>query len=219
MIVTRQRKRRRNARRALLPLAAIAALTFALTWPPSHNVIVNSPLRPAFNAVGNVTSVVGRPLTFAAQQQTITEKNREIRTLSAQLDAQRQAKNDADTKVQHLQHQLSAAANQPKPTPAPAVHTPVAQSTGVGALAATGSAPSSNGAAPTDDEKRLAATWAAMEPEKAAALIQRLPDDRVVRVLAAMDPDSAAGILNAVPAAVAARLSRTSTQVPAPSGR
>jgi len=54
-----------------------------------------------------------------------------------------------------------------------------------------------------------------MEPEKAAAMIQRLPDDEVVRVLGAMDPDSAAEILNALPPAVSARLSRDAAQVPA----
>lgn len=218
MIATRQRRKRRpKLRSLLLPLAAIAALAFAVTWPPSHNVLANGPLKPAFNAGANVASVVGRPLTFAVQQQTITDKNREIRTLSAQLDTQRQAKNDADARAQRLQQQLGAAANQPKPTPVPAVRKPLAQTGAAGALAGTGPAPSSSAAPPTDEEKRLAATWAAMEPEKAAAIIQRLPDDQVVRVLAAMDPDSAAGILNALPAAVAARISRA--QVPLPSGR
>ena len=47
-----------------------------------------------------------------------------------------------------------------------------------------------------------------MEPEKAAAVLQRLPDDQVSRVLAQMDPDSAGAIMDALPTGVAARLSR-----------
>jgi flagellar motility protein MotE (MotC chaperone) len=58
-----------------------------------------------------------------------------------------------------------------------------------------------------------------MEPEKAAAMIQRLPDDEVTRVLAQMDTDSAGEIMSALPPAVAARISRASAQVSASSGR
>jgi flagellar motility protein MotE (MotC chaperone) len=58
-----------------------------------------------------------------------------------------------------------------------------------------------------------------MEPERAAAVIQRLPDDEVTRVLGAMEPDSAGEIMNALPPAVAARISRASAQVSATSGR
>jgi flagellar motility protein MotE (MotC chaperone) len=58
-----------------------------------------------------------------------------------------------------------------------------------------------------------------MEPEKAAALVQRMPEDAAVRVLAQMDTDSAGAILNALPPAVAARLSRAQAQVAAASGR
>lgn len=210
MIVTRQRKKKRNHAKLLLPLVAIAALAVALGWPPSRNVIANGPLKPAFGTAANALGVVARPLTFAGQQQTITDRNREIRRLDTDLEKARKDKADDDARVAALRQQLDALAAQPKPTAAPAARRSAAPSSGAVAGA---SAPAAGPAAATEEEKRTAATWAAMEPEKAAAVVQRLPDDRVIRVLAAMDAESAAGILNALPPAVAARLSRASAQV------
>lgn len=215
MIVTRQRKRRRHLlRRVGLPLVAIAALTFALTWPPSQHVIATGPLKPAWDAGAKVVAVVGRPLSFAAARQEIVERNRTIRTLNGQLDKQRQEKSDDDARIQQLQQQIATLSSGPKPTPIPA---PVRSAAPAGGFtAASGGA---SAAPATEAEKRLAATWAAMEPERAAAVIQRVPDDEVTRVLGAMDPDSAGEIMNALPPAVAARISRASAQVSATSGR
>ncbi|MBV8642958.1 MAG: hypothetical protein JO225_03485 [Candidatus Eremiobacteraeota bacterium] len=219
MIVTRRRRRRIHLGRYLLPVLALAALAFALTWPPSQRAIANGPLKPLWALGANVGSVVSKPFTFAAQQQTINERNRQIRDLNAQLEAQRKAKSDADTRTQAVQQQLNTLANQPRPTAVPAAKPqPSAAAGAFGGPAGTGAA-TTGVAPPTDDEKRLAATWAAMDPDKAAAVIQRLPDDEVVRVLAAMDSDSAGSIMNALPAAVAARISRAVAQVQPPSGR
>ena len=220
MIVTRRRRRRLHLERYLLPVLALAALAFALTWPPSQRAIANGPLKPLWALGANAGNVVSKPFTFAAQQQTINDRNRQIRDLNAQLEAQRKAKSDADTRTQAVQQQLNALANQPHPTAIPAAKPqPSAAAGALGALAGTGAAATNGVAPPTDDEKRLAATWAAMDPDKAAAVIQRLPDDEVVRVLAAMDSDSAGSIMNALPATVAARISRAVAQVQPPSGR
>ena len=205
MIVTRQRRRRSIAGRFALPLVALGAFGAALAWPPSHHVIADGPLKPAWIVVENAGSVVVRPLTFAAQQDAITQRNREIRDLNARLEQQRRAKSDADARVQELQQQVTALASQPHAAPEPSSR-PVA--TAASAFDAPAGA-----AAPSLEEKRLAATWAAMEPEKAAAVVQRLPDDQVTRVLAHMDADSAGAIMNALPAAVAARISRAVAQV------
>jgi hypothetical protein len=222
VIVTRHRKRRRHMlRRFGLPLLALAALVFAVTWPPSQRVIANGPLKPAWNAGQNVVAVVGRPFSFAAERQKIVDRNRTIRDLNGQLEQERQAKVDADTRIKQLQQQvasLSAPSVTPKVSPLPA-----APKNAVPA-AASSAAPGFTGASPApvttaDDAKRLAATWAAMEPEKAAAMIQRLPDDEVTRVLAQMDTDSAGEIMSALPPAVAARISRASAQVSAVSNR
>jgi flagellar motility protein MotE (MotC chaperone) len=58
-----------------------------------------------------------------------------------------------------------------------------------------------------------------MEPEKAAAVVQRLPEDAATRVLAQMDADSAGAIMNALPPSVAARISRAVAQVRPGAGR
>ncbi|HEV2738582.1 MAG TPA: hypothetical protein VGU66_08395 [Candidatus Elarobacter sp.] len=212
MIVTRHRKQRHHPARYLIPLAVLLVLAAALAWPPSQRVIANGPLRPVWSAGASIGGVLARPLSFAAQQQTITDRNRQIRDLDAQLERQRQAKADAETRAQELQQQLAALANQPHETPAPAPRRTAAPVLGV-TLAAGGAA------AGSADERRLAATWAAMEPEKAAAIVQRLPDDAVTRVLAQMDADSAGAIMNALPASAAARISRAVAQVPPSAGR
>jgi flagellar motility protein MotE (MotC chaperone) len=208
VIVTRQRRRRLNLRRFMLPALAIVALAVALLWPPSHNAIANGPLKPVWQ-VGERTAVaLGAPLRFAAQQQTITDRNREIRTLNGQLEQQRAKTVAGEQKVQALQQQVTALANQPKPTPVPAV-----RPTAMSANAAVNAQGAGAASAVSEGDRRVAATWAAMEPEKAAAVAQRLPDDQVVRILGAMDADQAGEIMNALPAAVAARLSRAAPQV------
>jgi hypothetical protein len=210
VIVTRQRKRRPSPARYLIPLAVIAVIGFLLGWPPSQRAIANGPLKPAWNAGTNAVAVVERPLSFAGQQQTIADRNREIRDLSARLETQRQAKADADARAARLQQQMTALENRPAVTPAPvprAIPTPAP----LGAVAA---APGASATVASEDEKRLAATWAAMEPEKAAAIAQRLPDAEVSRVLSAMDADSAGAIMNALPPPAAARISRAVAQVP-----
>jgi flagellar motility protein MotE (MotC chaperone) len=211
VIVTRQRKRRRGLARFIVPVLVLAALAALLAWPPAHHVVADGPLAPLWNTGAQGVAVVARPLSFAAQQQVITDKNRAIRDLDGRLETQRQAKAAAEARIAQLQHQLDAAAAQPTPTPVPA---PLRSAAPAGAD--FGPAP---GAQAADGLKRLAATWAAMEPEKAAAVVQRLPDDQVTRVLALMDADAAAGILNALPPAVAARISRAGTQVSAAAGR
>ena len=210
MIVTRRRKPRSHPGRYLIPLGVLAVLGFLLGWPPSQRAIANGPLKPAWDAGANAGAFVVRPLSFAGQQQTIADRNREIRDLNDRLERQRQAKAEAEARTQQLQQQVTALANQPHA--APVVLARPAATPGPSAAAA-----SAGGA--SGEEKRLAATWSAMEPEKAAAVAQRLPDDQVARVLAAMDPDGAGAIMNALPASVAARISRAVAQVQPPSGR
>lgn len=212
MIVTRHRKARPHPARVLVPLALVALLAAAFAWPPSQRVIADGPLRPVWSATATTGGALARPLTFAGQQQTITDRNREIRDLDAQLERERQAKAEAEARTQQIQQQLTALANQPHETPAPAPRASAAPALGI---AASGGAAASASA----DDRRLAATWAAMEPEKAAAIVQRLPDDAVTRVLAQMDADSAGAIMNALPASAAARISRAVAQVPPGAGR
>ncbi len=113
MIVTRQRKRRRSLGRFIVPALVLAGLAGALAWPPSHHVIADGPLAPVWSAGARGVAVATRPLSFAAQQQVITDKNRTLRELDGRLETQRQAKAAAEARVAQLQHQIDA----PPPSP------------------------------------------------------------------------------------------------------
>ncbi|HZO92344.1 MAG TPA: hypothetical protein VFB22_01125 [Candidatus Baltobacteraceae bacterium] len=208
MIVTRQRRRRSHPGRVVVPLLFVFALCGVLALPPVRQALSSGPLEPVWMSVSGAGSIVARPLTFAAQQQTITDRNRQIRSLDAELESERQTTAAADARVKQLQRRLADVQNEPRPTPAPAlVATPPPAPFG-GTSTSGAAAPATSAA----DDKRLAATWAAMEPERAAALVQRLPDDEVQRVFAQMDPDAAGAIMDALPPAAAARISRAAAQ-------
>jgi hypothetical protein len=207
MIVTRRRRRRPRVGRYALPLLALVALGFALWWPPSHNAIANGPLKPVWTIGSSALGVAAKPLSFVAQQQTIVDRNREIRTLNGQLEQSRQAQAADDARVAAAQQQVQQMLAQPHPTPAVAVGPSGAPGTAATAETAAASAPTS------DDEKRLAAAWAAMDPEKVSALAQRLPVAEVTRILGAMDPDDAAEVLNALPPKLGAQVSAAYAQV------
>jgi hypothetical protein len=217
VIVTRRRRRRSRLGRFLLPLLALVALAVALAWPPSHNAIANGPLKPVWTAAGSVLGVAAKPLTFAAQQQSLTDRNREIRALNGQLEQSRQAQATDDARVAQMQQQVDTLTREPRPTVAPLPRATGGVSGGT-TLAQTSGASEAE-SPPTVDEKRLGQTWAAMDPEKAAAVAQRLPIDEVSRILRSMDPDEAAEILNALPPKVGAQVSAAVAQVPGPSRR
>ena len=214
MIVTRQRKQKKSSLPILLPIAAIAMLAIALTWPPSRNFITNGPLKPVATVFDGVWGTVSRPLSFAYQQQQITDQNREIKSLNDKLEADRKAADANTAQVAQLQKQLAAANNQPDAaTPAPAAPLAGQAAPGVpGAPAATTA---------SDAVRRAAQQWSAMDPEKAAALVQKLPTSYVSSVFAQMSPDSVGPIMDALPAKVAALIVETGTnpQISAQPGR
>src|ERR1700722_7261290 len=181
MIVTRQRKKKQITLPILLPIAAIAMLAIALTWPPSRNFITNGPLKPVATVFDGVWGTVSRPLSFAYQQQQITDRNTSIKDLNDKLEADRKAQDDKDAQISQLQKQIAAANAEPaEPTPAaagptrppPAAAGPTAGQP-AGAPAAGGAAPSQPTA--SDAVRRDAQQWSAMDPEAAAALVQKLP--------------------------------------------
>jgi hypothetical protein len=196
MIVTRRRPKRRNLFPIILPIVAIAALAFALWWPPSHNVIVNGPLKPVATTLTNVGGVVAKPFSFAYQEDQIATRNREIRRLNGSLESDRKVAETKDQRIAALQSQIAQLNAEPKATPAPPPPKPT--SAAIGALAA--------GPAVPDDIKRTAAYWSSMDADKAAAIVQRLPDAYVNAVFAQMQPDAVADIMNALPPKTAARL-------------
>jgi hypothetical protein len=216
MIVTRQRKKKQSSLPILLPIAAIAMLAIALTWPPSRNFITNGPLKPVATVFDGIWGTVSKPLSFAYQQQQITDRNTQIKDLNDKLEADRKAQADKDAQVAQLQKQITAISNQPDAsTPAPAA--PLNQQPG--AVPGTAGAPAP---APASEAiHRAAQQWSAMDPEKAASLVQKLPTGYVSTVFAQMSPDSVGPIMDALPAKVAALIveSGTNPQISAQAGR
>lgn len=217
MIVTRQRKKKQSSLPILLPIAAIAMLAIALTWPPSRNFITNGPLKPVATVFDGVWGTVSRPLSFAYQQQQITDRNQQIKDLNDKLESDRKSAADKDAQLLQLQKQIATANAEPaEPTPGPAIP-PAGQPAGASAVA--GGAPAQTGA--SDAVHRAAQQWSAMDPEKAASLVQKLPTSYVSAVFAQMSPDSVGPIMDALPAKVAALIveSGTDPQISAQSGR
>ena len=208
MIVTRQRRKPFPWRRLILPLIAVALVVFAFTWGPSRNVITGGKLAPMWATVGSTFDRVATPFHFAAQNQLITDRNKQILALQKQVaDLQSQATAKAKTvadlnaQVGQLQSQLASSHN--GPTFAPSA------SAAPGAPASPGAAGSTandltTGATP--DMRRTAQYWANMEPDNLAKVLPKLPIPYVARILALMSPDSVGPILDALPAAYVAQL-------------
>jgi hypothetical protein len=220
MIVTRQRKKKQSNLPILLPIAAIAMLAIALTWPPSRNFITNGPLKPVATVFDGVWGTVSKPLSFAYQQQQITDRNQSIKDLNDKLEADRKAQDDKDAQISQLQKQITAANAEPaEPTPpgaGPIAGGPAGASAAGGAAGAAPSQPTASEAV-----RRDAQQWSAMDPETAAALVQKLPTNFVSTVFAQMSPDSVGPIMDALPPKVAALIveSGTNPQISAQPGR
>lgn len=226
-MVTRQQKKKFNPVKALikfgLPIAALGALYGAVVFPPSHRLIFEGPLKPYISIADSYWEQISKPLHFIAQQQTITEKNREIQALNAQIEKDRKDITSRDDKIKTLQNQVNsakAAAAQANAAAEAAVAAagPAAPGAAKGAAAAgaaAGAAPAAGAAAPgasaapsAEDAsiKRTADVWAQMDADAVAGLAQKLPMDYVVAVLGKMPADQVADILAALPPKVAAQL-------------
>jgi hypothetical protein len=190
-------------------------LAIALTWPPSRNFITNGPLKPVATVFDGVWGVVSRPLSFAYQQQQITDRNQSIKDLNDKLEADRKAQDSKDAQITQLQKQIVAANAEPA-EPTPAAAGPIAGQPAGGLAGAGSSQPTAS-----DAIRRDAQQWSAMDPETAAALVQKLPTSFVSTVFAQMSPDSVGPIMDALPAKVAALIveSGTNPQISAQPGR
>ena len=217
MIVTRQRKKPFPWKRLILPFIAIALLAFAFVWPPSRNVIANGPAAPVWTTSGNIFGVIAQPFHFAAQNELLTEKNKQIVTLQKQVADLQSQTTTKDAKIKDLNAQVQQAqlqAANPKASAAPVAAQPAAAAQSDASN--PGGAPSSSQASAgsdlsqgaTPDMRRTAAYWGNMEPENAAKVIQKLPVPYVAHILALMSPDSVGGILDALPVDYAAKLTQ-----------
>lgn len=220
MIVTRKRKKPFPFKRLILPVVAIALVVFALSWGPSRNALSTGPMAPVVRNTQVYFDTVAAPFHFAVQNQKITDLNRQIASLQAQLTTAKNDSQSKDKKIAGLQTQLdqaqtqlaSAAGNSAqaatrgaalgKSTPRPGPSVPGLNS---GTVALAGSDLSANA---TPDMKRTADYWAAMDPENAAKVAQRLPPSYVARILALMPTEAAGTILDNLPPTFAAKLTQ-----------
>jgi len=214
VIVTRQRRKPFKWRRYALPLVAIALVAFAVWWTPSRNEIVNGPLAPVWRALTPAATAIAAPFHFAAQNQIITDRNRQIAKLQSQMTQTQTETQSKQKQIAQLQSQVSQLQTQAANANA-TQSAPVAQSsgsplgsstTGSNGNATIGSGDLSAGA--TADMRRTAQYWASMDPENVAKVVQRLPTPYVARIFALMSPDSVGAVLDALPPTYAAQLTQ-----------
>jgi flagellar motility protein MotE (MotC chaperone) len=211
VIVTRRRRKPFPWRRLILPVVAIGLVVFAFAWPPSRGVITGGPLSPMLQNLGSRFATIAAPFHFAAQNQVLTDRNRQIMQLQSQitdLQAQIGAK---DKQISSLSGQISQLQSQAASARSAATSPSAAPAAGAAAQSNTAAAdpggtdPTSNA---TSEMRRTAQVWANMQPENAAKVVERLPVPYVAEVLALMSPDDAGSILDAVPPAFAAQVTQ-----------
>jgi len=213
VIVTRRRRKPFPWRRLILPVVAIGLVAFAIAWPPSRNVVTGGPLGPLWQNLGARFDTIAAPFHFAAQNQLLTDRNRQIVQLQAQVADLQSKSASKDKQITALNAQIGQLQSQAASTRAAA---PVPSAAAAGSQAGTSaqnpalgaSSASDSSSAATPQMRRTAQVWANMEPENAAKVVQRLPVPYVAQVLALMAPDDAGAILDAVPPAFAAQLTQ-----------
>lgn len=213
MIVTRKRKKPFPLKRLILPVVALALVAFAFVWGPSRNAMSSGPMAPAVRTTGDWFDKIAVPFHFAAQNQVITDRNRQISALQAQLATAKTDSQGKDKKIADLQKQLdqtqtqlaSASSNAAQASTRGAALGQSSPRPGPSDVALAGSDLSVNS---SPDMKRTADYWAAMDPENAAKVAQRLPPSYVARVLALMPAESVGTILDNLPPAFAAKLTQ-----------
>lgn len=219
MIVTRNRRKAFPWKRVLLPSIAIAVVAFAAWWAPSRNVITSGPLAPEWKTAGSAFDTVAAPFHFAAQNELLTERNREIVRLQQQVAQAQSAGADKDKQIGALKSQVAQAQSQAASAQAAAnarpsqPAAPASSSSGTTGASTAGTAAGDMSANATADMRRTANYWASMEPENAAKVVQKLPVPYVARVFALMSADAAGSILDALPPAYAAAVTQENPQL------
>lgn len=203
MIVTRQRRRGFRWHKLWFPLIAIALIWFALWWGPSRNAISTGPLAPAWNASAAGLQKVAAPFHFAVQNKQIGDLSAQVKQLTAQVATLQSASAAKDKTISQLHTQLEQAQAQ-----AVAATSPAAKTGASSAPTSIASPVADLASVATADMRRTAADWAAMDPDNAAKVIQKLPVSYVARVLSVMTPEGVGPILDALPATYAAALTQ-----------
>lgn len=218
MIVTRRRRKPFPWKRFILPVIAIGLVIFAISWQPSRSVIAGGPMAPLWQDAGSTFNSVAAPFHFAAQNQLLTDRNRQIVQLQAQIASLQSQSAAKDKQISNLNAQIEQLQGQAASARGVGSVVPPAPQTGAvsaAAAPAAGASPAAGDLASgaTQDMRRTANYWANMEPENAAKVMQKLPVPYVARVLALMSPDAVGAILDALPAGYAAQLTQENPEL------
>ena len=216
MIVTRQRRKPFPWRRLILPLIAIALVVVAFSWAPSRNVITGGKLAPVWGSLGATYDKVATPFHFAAQNELLTQRNRQIIALQKQVTGLQAQSTDKNKQIAALNAQLGQLQSQLASSHSGASAAPAASAAPgaiAGASPGAGSAANDLSAGATPDMRRTAQYWANMEPDNLAKVLPKLPVPYVARVMALMSPDAVGAILDALPAAYVAQLTSENPQL------
>lgn len=170
----------------LVPVALVAALVLAFTLPPTHAIIMKSPLGPLLARFDHTPPKGGKAVAGATPDPAT-----QVKQLSDALATEKKNGAQKDQQIATLQAEVKGS--QATPAPTDATPSPKPTSTGV-----------------SDDVKRAAAYWAGMDADKAADIIKQLPDSYVKAVFTQMPSDAVADIMSALPAKTAARLTSDS---------
>ena len=218
MIVTRQRRKRFPWKRLALPAIVLVLITFLATYSPSRNAIANGPAAPLLRSADSTVNTVAAPLHFAAQNQVISDKNKQIAQLQGQVADMQSAGVAKDKKLADLQLQIAPlSAQQAAARGAAAVAKPQQQTSSAAFASDANVTASQTGSdlstGATPDMHRTAQFWASMEPEIAAKVVQRLPVIYVAHVFAVMPTDAAGAIMDALPPVYVAQLTQEQPQL------
>jgi len=211
VIITRQRRKPFPWRRLILPIIAIGLVVFAFVWEPSRNVITSGPAAPLWNTVGTTFDKVAVPFHFAAQNQKLTDANKQIVALNAKLADLQAQMVTRDKQITDLNSQIAQLQSQAASARSGASPAPVAASAAGAAAPAVGASPGAASdltAGATPDMRRTAQDWTNMDPSNLAKVLPKLPTPYVARILALMSPDDVGPILDALPATYAAQLTQ-----------
>jgi len=196
MIVTRTRKRRWKITRLIAPVVLVALMAAAFAWQPSRDRLhAFPPIGKAMDAVAAAADVGSLHRTIDGQKREIANLQKQIAGLQGSVQSRDKQISALTTRANQLDQQLAGASRETV-APRPA--------TSAGIVSSDDSA----------QVERTAKIWNEMEPQAAAKIAERLPDEYVARVFAAMDPDQVAEILGAMPPKVAARLTATRANSP-----
>jgi flagellar motility protein MotE (MotC chaperone) len=164
----------------LVPVALVAALVLAFTLPPTHAIIMKSPLGPLLARFDHTPAKGGAAVAAKAQDPAA-----QVKELNDALAAEKKNGAAKDQQIAALQAEVKP----PQAAPADASPSPKPTATGVPA-----------------DVKRAAEYWAGMDADKAVDIIKQLPDNYVKAVFSQMPADAVADIMSALPPKTAARL-------------